>query len=76
MAGCHPCAEFPGDLGGRKADTHCYAAGNNRDGVWWNRTLSSRSLEIGGCLVEVLQAVAPDFVIHCGDLPGSAQRRD
>jgi len=58
------------------ADTHFYAEGRGCDGVWWNRTLSSRSLEIGRCLVETLTAFAPDFVIHCGDLPGSCDLRD
>ena len=28
-------------------DTHFFAEGRGRDGVWWNRTLSSRSLEVG-----------------------------
>ena len=58
------------------SDTHFYAPGNGRDGTWWNRTLSSRSLEIGRCLVGSLRALSPDFVIHCGDLPGTYDLRD
>lgn len=57
-------------------DTHFYAEGHGRDEVWWNRTLSSRSLEIGRCLVDTLKALSPDFVIHCGDLIGTDHLRD
>ncbi len=57
-------------------DTHFYAPGNGRDGAWWNRTLSSRSLDIGRCLVESVRTLSPDFVIHCGDLPGTYDLRD
>ena len=58
------------------ADTHFYAGGNERDGGWWNRTLSSRSREVGHCMVETLHAFAPDFVIHCGDLIGQDDLRN
>lgn len=57
-------------------DTHFHAEGRGRDGAWWNRTLSSRSLDIGRCLADTLKELAPAFVIHCGDLPGSYDLRD
>ena len=34
------------------ADTHFFADGSGCDGVWWNRTLSSRSLEVGHCMAK------------------------
>lgn len=58
------------------SDTHFYAGGNGRDGAWWNRTLASRSLEIGRCLAETLKPFSPDFVIHCGDLIGTDRLDD
>ena len=53
------------------SDTHFFAPGAvSRDATFWNRVLRTRSLEIGACLVETVNYLAPDFVIHCGDLTG------
>ena len=51
-------------------DTHCFASGQGKDGVWWNRTLQSSTDEIGRCLVETISPLQPEFVIHCGDISG------
>jgi len=52
------------------SDTHFFAKSGRKAGLWWNRTLPSRSIEVGECLVESLAALSPDFVIHCGDITG------
>lgn len=53
------------------SDTHLFAPGAVvRDATFWNRVLRTRSLEIGARLVETVNELAPDFVIHCGDLTG------
>jgi len=52
------------------ADTHFWAHGRGKDGLWWNRTLESRTLEIGEALVAAISEFEPDFVVHCGDLSG------
>lgn len=52
------------------SDTHFFAPGRGRDSVWWNRALNTRTAEIGECMVASIAAMAPDFVIHCGDFTG------
>lgn len=53
------------------SDTHFFAPGAvAQDGLWWNRVLQTRAAEVGASLVQALRALAPDFIIHCGDLTG------
>ena len=51
-------------------DTHFFAPGRGKDGIYWNRTLQSRSAEIGAAVVASVSSLQPEFVIHCGDLTG------
>ena len=51
-------------------DTHFFAPELGKDGTYWNRTLHSRSQEIGEALIESVSAFNPAFVIHCGDFTG------
>jgi 3',5'-cyclic AMP phosphodiesterase CpdA len=53
------------------SDTHFYAPRTiAEDDVYWNGVLQTRSPEIGACLVETIDELNPDFVIHCGDITG------
>ena len=52
------------------SDTHYYAPGQGKEGVWWNRTLQEETDRIGRCMVETISELRPDFVIHCGDITG------
>jgi hypothetical protein len=53
------------------SDTHFLAPGHRMVGrTWWNRVLESRADEIGAALVEAVNRLKPDFVIHCGDFTG------
>jgi len=53
------------------SDTHFFAPGAvTQDKMFWNRVLQTRSAEIGECLIETINELAPDFVIHCGDFTG------
>ncbi len=53
------------------SDTHFFAPDAvPQDKLYWNRVLQSRSPEIGECLIETINDLAPDFVIHCGDFTG------
>jgi hypothetical protein len=53
------------------SDTHFYAPQTiAEDDVYWNGSLETRSPEIGACLVETIDELGPDFVIHCGDITG------
>lgn len=52
------------------SDTHYYASNRTPDKAWWNRTLRSRTLEIGPCMVDTIARLNVDFVIHCGDISG------
>lgn len=53
------------------SDTHFFAPGAvTQDKMYWNRVLQTRSPEIGECLIETINELAPDFVIHCGDFSG------
>jgi len=47
-------------------DSHITRGSN--DGIWWNTMLRSRCREILGVAVEDANALAPDFVVHLGDL--------
>ena len=50
-------------------DTHVHVQSNDKD--WdcsWNTILNTRGAEILSVFVEDANAVAPDFVVHCGDL--------
>jgi len=52
-------------------DTHFLAPGHRADGkTWWNRVLESRCSEISEALVEAVNRLKPDFIIHCGDFTG------
>ncbi|HXM94882.1 MAG TPA: metallophosphoesterase [Candidatus Dormibacteraeota bacterium] len=51
-------------------DTHFFAEGRGKDGVYWNKTLHSRSAEIGVAMFESIAKLRPEFVIHCGDFTG------
>jgi predicted phosphodiesterase len=52
-------------------DTHFLAPGHRLDGkTWWNRVLESRCSEISAALVEAVDRLKPDFIIHCGDFTG------
>lgn len=50
------------------SDTHFAAPGTGEDKAWWNRMLQSRSPEIADALVSTINRLAPDFVVHCGDI--------
>ncbi|MBT4483447.1 MAG: hypothetical protein HOC71_07200 [Candidatus Latescibacteria bacterium] len=52
------------------SDTHFVAPPADREGTWWNRTTHRYSQKMGEALVELVSSLAPDFVIHCGDLTG------
>ena len=49
-------------------DTHVDVRAERSDGDWWNRMLTTRSDEILRAAVEQINELAPDFVVHCGDL--------
>jgi 3',5'-cyclic AMP phosphodiesterase CpdA len=52
-------------------DTHFLAPGHRVESkTWWNRVLEARCSEISAALVEAVQRLAPDFIIHCGDFTG------
>lgn len=52
-------------------DTHFLAPGHTAEGkTWWNRALESRCGEISEALVEAVNRLQPEFVIHCGDFTG------
>lgn len=42
--------------------------GTGQDMTWWNRMLKTRSPEIADAIVSTVTALAPDFVVHCGDV--------
>ena len=53
------------------SDTHFYAPGRQeKDALCWNRVLQTRSDAIAQALVEAIRDLAPDFVVHCGDITG------
>jgi hypothetical protein len=53
------------------ADTHFFAPHlAPEDKLYWNRVLQSRSPEIARNLVDTINCIGPDFVIHCGDFTG------
>jgi predicted phosphodiesterase len=53
------------------SDTHFLAHGHRMVGrTWWNRVLEARSDEIGAALVETVNRLEADFVVHCGDFAG------
>ncbi len=49
-------------------DTHVDVRPQATDGKWWNRTLHTLSLEVLSAAVQEIEARAPDFVVHCGDV--------
>lgn len=53
------------------SDTHFYAPGRGKDGIFWNRTLQSETDRIGRCLVDAVAQLEPDAAIHCGDITGA-----
>jgi 3',5'-cyclic AMP phosphodiesterase CpdA len=53
------------------ADTHFTPPGTKPAGTWWNKTLFPRAAEIGRDMVAAVNALAPDFVVHCGDFTAS-----
>jgi len=55
------------------ADTHFFAPGRGKDGIWWNRTLQSKTHEIGRVMVDAIAQMQPDFVIHCGEISGCCE---
>jgi len=53
------------------SDTHFFAPGAvTQDKMYWNQVLQTRASEIGECLIETINELTPDFVIHCGDFTG------
>jgi 3',5'-cyclic AMP phosphodiesterase CpdA len=53
------------------SDTHIFAPGSEpEDKLYWNRVLQSRSRDIADCLIDTITDLAPDFVVHCGDITG------
>jgi len=53
------------------SDTHFLEPAQAQAGkTWWNRVLETQCAEIGAALVQTLNRLAPDFVIHCGDFTG------
>ncbi len=56
-------------------DTHFSPPGKGQDSRWWNRTLGSRSAEIGEALISTVKNLSPDYIIHCGDFthPGDVE---
>lgn len=51
------------------SDTHVIHPADPEDGVWWNRYLKSRtSGDLAQAWAAAVQDLAPDFVLHCGDL--------
>lgn len=53
------------------SDTHFYAPGAiSGNATCWNQVLRPRSMEIGACLVDTINELGAEFVIHCGDLTG------
>jgi predicted phosphohydrolase len=53
------------------SDTHFYAPGRGKNGIWWNHTLQTETDEIGRRMVEAVSETNPDFVVHCGDISGT-----
>jgi predicted phosphodiesterase len=49
-------------------DSHVSGKPDREDDFWWNRVLVSRGEEILREAVKEINARAPDFVVHCGDL--------
>lgn len=53
------------------SDTHFFAPGAGpRQQAYWNRVLATHSSAIAESLAQTVAALAPDFVIHCGDIAG------
>jgi len=49
-------------------DSHVDVRPDIHDGVWWHKSLYPRSAQIFRAAVDEINARAPDFVVHCGDL--------
>lgn len=59
------------------SDTHFRVPGSvNEDKTFWNRVLRTRIGEVGECLVDTINQLAPDFVVHCGDVTGLCEMRN
>jgi hypothetical protein len=53
------------------SDTHFIKPGQAaEDKTWWNRVLETQCVEIGAALVQTLNRLEPEFVVHCGDFTG------
>ena len=49
-------------------DSHVDVRPERQDGLWWHRSLYSRSTEMFEAAIDEINARQPDFVVHCGDL--------
>jgi len=59
------------------SDTHFRVPGSvTEDKTFWNRVLRTRIGEVGECLIETINVIAPDFVVHCGDITGLCEMRN
>jgi hypothetical protein len=53
------------------SDTHFIEPQKAAEGkTWWNRLLETRCAGIGAALVQTINRLQPDFVVHCGDFTG------
>ena len=52
-------------------DTHFSAPPVSYENTWWNRTTERFSGKMGEALIELVNGLAPDFAIHCGDFVGT-----
>jgi hypothetical protein len=50
------------------ADTHWHVPGTAPGMIWWNRLLKDKLPQITGALAATVRELAPDFIVHCGDL--------
>lgn len=45
-----------------------------QDRSWWNKLLHSRQDDMAVSLVSTIQALSPEFIIHCGDVTNQGDR--
>ena len=56
------------------SDTHFTPPPSDYNGTWWNRSTERLSDRMGEALIWLVNDLAPDFVIHCGDFVGECSR--
>ena len=58
------------------SDTHFYTNGYGKSVVFWNRPLTAEIEDVIRDMVDGINEIHPDFVIHCGDLIDRCHREN